>query len=66
MKVEEKRGRGSMKISFNHRTYEFRKCDVENITQDELQRLADERGHMQYEPRMSWLVIPGIGYGWEV
>lgn len=55
-----------MKISFNHRTYEFRKCDVENITQDELQRLADERGHMQYEPRMSWLVIPGIGYGWEV
>ena len=55
-----------MKVKYNGRIYEFRECDTKHITQEELQKLANETGRMQYEPRFSWLVIKGIGYGWEV
>ncbi len=56
-----------MTVKFNGgRTYQFRECDTKNITQEELQKLADERGKMQYEPNCAWLVIPTVGYGWEV
>ena len=55
-----------MKVTYNGRTYEFRACDTKDITQEELQELATKTGYMQYEPNASWLVIRGIGYGWEV
>lgn len=47
-------------------TYAFRPCDTVGKTQEEVQKLADEKGYMQYEPNRAWLVIPGIGYGWDV
>lgn len=53
-------------VKFNGRNYKFRECDSKNLTQEEMQRMADETGKMQYEPNASWLVIRGIGYGWEV
>lgn len=55
-----------MKVKYNGRYFEFRKCDTENITQEELQQMVDKTGHMQYEPNRSWLVVRGVGYGWEV
>lgn len=55
-----------MTVKFNGRSYQFRECDTKNITKEELQKRAIETGFMQYEPRAVWLVIPGIGYGWEV
>lgn len=55
------------KVYFNYRWYEFRECDTANTTQEELQKMATELGSLQYEPGgKKWLVIPGIGYGWEV
>ena len=53
-------------VKFNGRNYQFRECDTKNITKEELQKQATETGKMQYEPHAVWLVIPGIGYGWEV
>lgn len=55
-----------MKIKFNERNYKFRECDTKNITKEELQEKATKTGKMQYEPNRAWLVVPGIGYGWEV
>ena len=55
-----------MIVKFNGRNYQFRECDTKNITKEELQKRATETGKMQYEPNAVWLVIPGIGYGWEV
>lgn len=55
-----------MRVIHNGRTYEFRECDTRGITQEALQKMSDTTGKMQYEPRAAWLVIPGIGYGWEV
>ena len=55
-----------MTAIYNGREYGFRPCDTKGITEEELQKAVDERGHMQYEPRAVWLVVPGIGYGWEV
>lgn len=55
-----------MKVKYNGREYEFRECDTEGITQEQLQELADSTGHLQYEPTAAWLVVKGIGYGWEV
>ena len=55
-----------MTITRNGRRYCFRECDVRGKSQEEIQRKADETGRMQYEPNgMVWLVVPGIGYGWE-
>ena len=54
-----------MTITHNGRKYEFRACDTRGTTQEALQRAADATGYMQYEPRTSWLVVPGVGYGWE-
>lgn len=56
-----------MHIIFNGRSYRFRPCDVKGITQEELQRRANETGRLQHEPRSfsPWLVVPGVGYGWE-
>lgn len=47
-------------------SYEFRPCDTERLTQEQLQELADKHGYMQYELRAAWLVIPGVGYGWKI
>lgn len=55
-----------MTATYNGRTYEFRACDTQGLTQADLQRAVDERGKMQYEPNAKWLVVRGIGYGWEV
>lgn len=55
-----------MTAIYNGRTYEFRPCDTEGLTAERLQKLVDEIGHMQYEPRMAYLVVRGVGYGWEV
>ena len=53
-------------VKFNGRNYKFRECDTKDLTQEEMQRMTDESGKMQYEPNASWLVVRGIGYGWEV
>lgn len=55
-----------MTVNYNGRTYEFRACDTKGITAEQLQKMANESGRMQYEPNRKWLVIPSIGYGWEV
>lgn len=47
-------------------TYAFRPCDTAGKTQEEVQKLADECGRMQYDHHGAWLVVPGIGYGWDV
>lgn len=53
-----------MTVEYNGRIYRFRECDTQNITQEELQKRA-KKGKMQYEPHAVWLVVPGVGYGWE-
>ena len=55
-----------MTINYNGRKYEFRKCDTNGKTYNEIQNKADKQGYLQYEPGRVWLVIPGVGYGWEV
>lgn len=55
-----------MRVNFRGRIYEFRECDTVGISQEELQKLTDETGKMQYEPGRAWLVVKEIGYGWEV
>lgn len=55
-----------MRVNFRGRIYEFRECDTTGISQEDLQKLTDETGKMQYEPGGAWLVVKGIGYGWEV
>ena len=55
-----------MKATYNGRVFEFRPCDTAGLTSEELQRLVDTNGKMQYEPNASWLVVRGVGYGWEV
>jgi len=55
-----------MTVIYNGRTYEFRECDTRDVSPEVLQKMADTTGKMQYEPRAEWLIIPGIGYGWEV
>ena len=54
-----------MTVTFEGRTYAFREIDTKGITQEQLQELANKTGRLTYEPRTSWLVINGIGYGWE-
>ena len=54
-----------MTVTHNGRQYAFRACDTRDTTQEALQRMADTTGRMQYEPGAVWLVIPGIGYGWQ-
>lgn len=53
-------------VEYNGRKYKFRECDTKNLTQEEMQKMTDETGKMQYEPNAKWLVVRGIGYGWEV
>ena len=54
-------------VEFNGRKYTFRPCDVENISEEELQKKANECGKMQYEPNGKvWLVVKEVGYGWEI
>lgn len=60
MKPEPKR------VKYNSRTFEFRICDTKNISEEDLQNMTDKIGYMQYEKTESWLVVPGIGYGWEI
>lgn len=55
-----------MRVTYNERTFEFRACDTKGITQEELQRMTDANGEMVYEPNRSWLLVRGVGYGWEV
>lgn len=54
-----------MNAIYNDRTYSFRKCDTEGLTPERLQALVDKYGRMQYEPSAAWLVVKGVGYGWE-
>ena len=51
-----------MTIEYQGERFSFRECDVKGITAEELTVLA-KSGHMQYEPRAAWLVIPAVGYG---
>lgn len=54
-------------IEFNGRKYTFRPCDVENISEEGLQKKANECGKIQYEPNgNAWLVVKEVGYGWEI
>ena len=54
-------------VEFKGRKYTFRPCDVENISEEDLQKKANECGKMQYDPNGNkWLVIKDIGYGWEI
>ena len=59
-----------MKVVYNGRNFEFRPCDTKNMTQEELQKLVDEVGHLQYDTYgmrvEKHLVVHGVGYGWEV
>ena len=55
-----------IKVKYGYYTYAFRPCDTKGYTTEEVQKLADEKGYMQYEPNRAWLVIPGIGYGYNV
>lgn len=55
-----------MTVKHNGRTYAFRECDTKGLTAEQLQAMADANGYMQYEPNAAWLVIRGVGYGWEV
>lgn len=55
-----------MTVIYNGRKYAFRECDTKGLTAEQLQQMADASGYMQYEPRGAWLVIRGVGYGWEV
>ena len=59
-----------MKAKYNGRNYMFRECDTEHVTQEELQRIVDETGRLQYDVYgmrvETHLVVKGIGYGWEV
>ena len=54
-------------VEFNGRKYTFRPCDVENISEEELQEKVNQCGKMQYEPNgNNWLVVKDVGYGWEI
>lgn len=54
-------------VEFNGRKYTFRPCDVDNISEEELQKKANECGKIQYEPNGNkWLVVKDVGYGWEI
>jgi hypothetical protein len=53
-------------VEFNGRYYKFRECDTKNLSQEEMQKMTDKSGKMQYEPNAVWLVVDGIGYGWEI
>lgn len=54
-------------VEFNGRKYTFRPCDVENISEEDLQKKVNECGKMQYEPNgKNWLVVKDVGYGWEI
>lgn len=59
-----------MIVKYNGRNFKFRACDTNGITQEELQKLVNEVGRMQYDTYgmsvKAWLVVRGIGYGWEV
>lgn len=52
-----------MVISRGGSNFLFRECDVQELSQEEVQQAADENGYIEYEPHFAWLVIPGIGYG---
>ena len=54
-------------VEFNGRKYTFRPCDVENISEEELQKKVNECGEFQSEPNGNvWLAVKDVGYGWEV
>ena len=55
-----------MTAIYNGRKFAFRPCDTDGLTQEELQKRVNETGKMQYEPGAKWLVVRGVGYGWEV
>ena len=52
-----------MKIMYDDQAFLFRECDVKGMEKEEVEEIASKTGHMQYEPRAAWLVVPGIGYG---
>lgn len=52
-------------VKFNNRLFAFRPCDTNGMTREQVQKSTDETGRMQYEPTHAWLVVDGVGYGWE-
>ena len=54
-----------MTVTYYGYIYRFRPCDTQNITEEELQKRATETGKIQYDRNGAWLIVPGIGYGWE-
>ena len=52
-----------MVITWQNTKYYFRECDTKGMTEEDVQKAADESGRLRYEPNMAWLMIPGIGYG---
>lgn len=59
-----------MRVTYKGKTFEFRPCDTESVTQEELQDMAYTDGEIQYDVYgmrvETHLVIHGIGYGWVV
>lgn len=55
-----------MEIYFRGRMWTFRECDTKDKTEAFVIYQADNYGKIQYEPNAVWLVVPGVGYGWEV
>lgn len=54
-----------MAITWRGKQFKFRECDVEGRTREEVEKIAKEKGKMQYEPRAAWLSVPGIGFAWK-
>ena len=54
-------------VQFNGRKYTFRPCDVENISEEELQKRVNKCGEIQCEPNGNkYLIVKDVGYGWEI
>ena len=54
-------------IYFRGRYWRFRECDTENMSEAEVISAADKTGKIQHEANgHTWLVVKGVGYGWEV
>jgi len=54
-----------MTITYRNNEYAFRDCDTKNIGREELEKLAEVKGRLQYEPNRVWLYVPSVGYGME-
>ena len=55
-----------MTINFEGYEFMFRGCDTVGMTEEDLERAANNTGRIQYDPGCTWLLVPGVGYGWLV